>query len=80
MTQQLFGYKLSAPDGSESKWVFINNNDQEFSIWLRAKNGAVIKYMGYADGIIRWASPRELKVSTCVFDFDPVAMAFTREM
>lgn len=78
MTQQIFGFRLVAPDGSESKWCFINSLEHEMRIRLNARNGAAIIFTGFADEINRWAAPRELIVEKCIFDFDPVAMAFTR--
>lgn len=76
---RLFGYKLSAEDGSESRWIFVNSSNAPISIALTQKNGAWQIYEGYSEGIQPWAAPRELKVETCVFDFDPVSMSFTRE-
>lgn len=76
---QIFGYKLSAEDGSESRWMFINERFQRLVLPLRLKNGATLQFDGFGDEIIAWAAPRELTVERLVFDFDPIAMAFTRE-
>jgi hypothetical protein len=78
-TQYIYGYRLSHEDGSVGDWSFIDDNTLVFTVYIILTNKAVYKYNS-RDGqsLERWAKDRELKLETCVFEFDPKAMTFTK--
>lgn len=78
MTQLLYGFHISAPDGSKSGWKFFNQPDH-IEISIKLQNGAFHHYNSdlMAMSLDHWCFVREFRLETVQYQFDPETMQFT---
>ena len=74
--QFLYGYRLSASDGSVSRWSFFNRNDH-ISLAIKLKNGVLYTFIDEARALPNWAAVRELNWECVVYQFYPDDMKFS---
>jgi hypothetical protein len=77
-TQNLYGYRLSHEDGSQSKWVFINSLDGLLDINIKLRNGARYHFAEYHgdDFIDTWAYAHTFRLMRSHYSFDVESMSF----